>query len=49
MPIVFSRAVGPGDLPVFLPTKRELVINLTTALGFEVSLAMMVRADELLG
>ena len=45
------RGTDPADLPIFLPTKFELVINLTTAktLGIDVPLALMVRADELLG
>jgi ABC-type uncharacterized transport system substrate-binding protein len=44
------KGVDPADLPIFLPTKFELVINLTTAktLGIDVPLALMVRADELL-
>ena len=44
------RGAKPADLPIFLPTKFELVINLTTAktLGIDVPLALMVRADELL-
>jgi putative tryptophan/tyrosine transport system substrate-binding protein len=44
------RGADPADLPIFLPTKFELVINLTTAktLGINVPLALMVRADELL-
>ena len=44
------KGANPADLPIFLPTKFELVINLTTAktLGIGVPLALMVRADELL-
>ena len=44
------KGTDPADLPIFLPTKFELVINLTTAkrLGIELPLNVMVRADELL-
>jgi len=44
------KGANPADLPIFLPTKFELVINLTTAktLGIDVPLALMARADELL-
>jgi putative ABC transport system substrate-binding protein len=44
------KGAKPADLPVILPTKYELVINLTTAkaLGIDVPLSLMVRADELL-
>jgi putative tryptophan/tyrosine transport system substrate-binding protein len=44
------KGADPGDLPIFLPTKFELVINLTTAkkLGLDVPLSLMVRADEML-
>jgi putative ABC transport system substrate-binding protein len=44
------KGVNPADLPIFLPTKFDLVINLTTAkaLGIDVPLALMLRADEML-
>jgi putative ABC transport system substrate-binding protein len=44
------KGVNPGDMPISLPTKFELVINLTTAkaLGIDVPMSLMVRADEML-
>jgi putative ABC transport system substrate-binding protein len=42
------RGAKPGDLPVQLPTKFEMVLNLKTAkaLGLAVPPSIMLRADE---
>ena len=44
------KGTKPADLPVELPTKLELVVNLTAAktLGLEVPLSLLIRADDLI-
>jgi putative ABC transport system substrate-binding protein len=44
------RGEKPGDLPVQLPTKFEMVVNrkTATALGLAVPLSIMLRADEVI-
>jgi putative ABC transport system substrate-binding protein len=44
------RGEKPGDLPVQVPTKFEMIVNLKTAkaLGLSVPLSIRVRANELI-
>jgi putative ABC transport system substrate-binding protein len=44
------RGEKPSDLPVQFPTKFEMVVNRRTAkaLGLDVPLSILVRADEVI-
>ena len=40
------RGARPGDLPVQLPTKFEMVVNLRIAKALECCVPLSIRADE---
>ena len=44
------KGTKPADLPVELPSKVELLVNLKAvkALGLDVPLSLLIRADELI-
>jgi putative ABC transport system substrate-binding protein len=49
--IKFLSGTAPGELPVELPTKIDLVINNKTAnaLGLTISPALLIAAERVIG